>query len=96
MSDSARKTWQANRRRHRRPESAAAATRLLMHRLLSYGRFGPRRPGPLLIRDRRAARQGLAHILISESERVGVAHGDVLESGGREAGRHRHVRLLAA
>ena len=75
---------------------AAAPTRLLMRLLRSYGRFGPSKLDPLLIRDRRAARQGLERILGWDFDRVVVAHGDVLESGGREALREGYAWLLAA
>ena len=74
---------------------AAAPTRLLMRLLLSYGRFGPSRLDPLLIRDRQAARQSLERILAWDFDRVVVAHGDVLENGGRDALRQGYSWLLA-
>jgi hypothetical protein len=75
---------------------AAAPTRFLMKLLRSYGRFGPSTLDPLLIRDRPAARQSLERILGWDFDRVVVAHGDVLESGGREALRRGYAWLLAA
>jgi hypothetical protein len=63
----------------------AAFTRLLMTAIRSYGRFGPSRLDPLLIRDRAAARASLERILGWDFDRVIVAHGDVLETGGHEA-----------
>jgi hypothetical protein len=75
---------------------AAAPTRWLMRLLRSYGRFGPSRLDPLLIRDRAAARRSLERILAWDFERVVVAHGDVLESGGREALRRGYAWLLSA
>jgi hypothetical protein len=63
---------------------AAAPTRLLMKLLRSYGRLGPSKLDPLLIRDRRAARESLERILAWDFDRVIVAHGDVLERGGHE------------
>lgn len=75
---------------------AALPTRLLMRLLKSYGRFGPSKLDPLLIRDRRAARESLERILAWDFDRVVVAHGDVLESGGREALRQGYSWLLAA
>jgi hypothetical protein len=75
---------------------AAAPTRLLMRLLRSYGRFGPSKVDPLLIRDRRAARESLEHILRWDFDRVVVAHGEVLESGGREALREGYAWLLTA
>lgn len=74
---------------------AATPTRLLMRLLRSYGRFGPSSLDPLLIRDRRAARKSLERILAWDFDRVVVAHGDVLESGGREALRQGYSWLLA-
>jgi hypothetical protein len=75
---------------------AAAPTRLLMRLLRSYGRFGPSRLDPLLIRDRRAAQQSLRRILAWDFDRIVVAHGEVLESGGREALREGYSWLFAA
>jgi hypothetical protein len=75
---------------------AALPTRVLMRLLMSYGRFGPSKLDPLLIRDRRAARASLERILAWDFDRVVVAHGDVLESGGREALRQGYSWLLAA
>jgi hypothetical protein len=49
------------------------------------GRFGPHRIIRAAIRDRDAARRSLAKILEWDFDRVIVAHGDVLEHGGREA-----------
>lgn len=70
-------------------------TRLLMRLIRSYGRFGPSRLDPLLIRDRAAARASLERILAWDFDRVIVAHGDVLESGGRDALRRGYAWLLA-
>jgi len=75
---------------------SAAPTRLLMRLLGGYGRFGPSRLDPWLIRDRRAARQSLERILAWDFDRIVVAHGDVLESGGRDALREGYTWLLAA
>ena len=57
-------------------------TRVLMSLLRSYGKLGPSRLDPLLIRDRAAARASLERILAWDFDRVIVAHGDVQESGG--------------
>jgi hypothetical protein len=73
-----------------------APTRWLMKLLRSYGRFGPSRLDPLLIRDRAAARRSLERILAWDFDRVVVAHGEVLESGGREALRGGYSWLLGA
>jgi len=69
-------------------------TRVLMWLLRSYGSFGPSKLDPLLIRDRRAARESLERILAWDFDRVIVAHGEVLESGGREALRRGYHWLL--
>ena len=75
---------------------ADAPTRWLMKLLRSYGQFGPSKLDPWLIRDRQAARASLERILEWDFERVIVAHGDVLESGGHEALRQGYYWLLAA
>jgi hypothetical protein len=74
---------------------AARPTRWLMRAIGSYGRFGPSTLDPWLIRDRAAARTSLARILAWDFDRVVVAHGDVLERGGREALRRGYRWLLA-
>lgn len=75
---------------------AALPTRLLMKLIRSYGRFGPSKLDPLLIRDRAAARQSLQRILAWDFDRVVVAHGEVLESGGNQALREGYQWLLRA
>jgi hypothetical protein len=75
---------------------ATAPTRWLMKLLRSYGRFGPTKLDPLLTRDRQAARESLERILGWDFDRVVVAHGDVLESGGHDALREGYIWLLAA
>jgi hypothetical protein len=72
------------------------ATRLVARLIGSYGRFGPSRLDPLLIRDRRAARQSLERILVWDFDRIVIAHGDVLRSGGSAALRSGYAWLLAA
>jgi hypothetical protein len=74
--------------------SAATPTRLLMKILRSYGRLGPSTLDPLLIRDRPAARASLERILSWDFDRIIVAHGDVLETGGRETLRRGYSWLL--
>jgi len=76
--------------------TAATATRVLMRLIQSYGRLGPTKLDPLLIRDRRAARESLERILAWDFDRVVVAHGDVQESGGREILRKGYAWLLAS
>ncbi len=60
------------------------STRLLL-RLAGVRGFGPTYLERLLARDRVAARRSLERILAWDFGRVVVAHGGVLESGGREA-----------
>jgi hypothetical protein len=74
---------------------APLATRLLMRLLGSYGRFGPTRLDPILIRDRPAARQSFERILAWDFDRVVIAHGEVLEAGGPAALRAGYDWLLA-
>src|SRR5262245_7111014 len=75
--------------------SAAAPTRLLMKLLRSYGRLAPSKLDPLLIRDGRAARESLERILAWDFDRIIVAHGDILESGGHDVLRRGYAWLLA-
>jgi hypothetical protein len=75
---------------------APVLTRILLSLIGGYGRFGPSRLDPLLIRDRQAARESLEAILTWDFDRVVVAHGDVLESGGPAALRAGYAWLLAA
>lgn len=73
---------------------AAPATRLVMKLLGGYGRLAPTRLDPLLIRDRAAARASLERILSWDFERIIVAHGEVLETGGRATLRQGYAWLL--
>ncbi len=61
-------------------------TRLFMRLNGGYGRFGPTRIFKhRVLEDAAALRESLDRILAWDFERVIVAHGDVLERGGREA-----------
>ena len=62
-----------------------APTRLLFRLSGAYGHLAPTFLERLLVRDRAAFRTVLERILQWPFERVIVAHGDVLETGGREA-----------
>jgi hypothetical protein len=75
---------------------AALPTRLLMKLLRSYGHLGPSKLDPLLIRDRGAARESLERILAWDFDRIIVAHGDVLESGGHDILRDGYAWLRAS
>jgi hypothetical protein len=58
----------------------------LFHRVVgAIGRFGPHRLVRLAIRDRTAAHHSLREMLVWDFDRVIVAHGQVLETGGRAA-----------
>jgi hypothetical protein len=63
-------------------------------RLAGGKRFGPTFVARLLARDRAAARASLERVLAWDFERVIVAHGQVLEEGGREALRAGYAWLL--
>ena len=75
---------------------APLGTRLLTRLVGGYGRFGPTRLDPFLIRDRPAARQSFERILAWDFDRVVIAHGEVLETGGPAALRAGYDWLLAA
>ena len=74
--------------------NAPLVTRVLMSLIRSYGYFGPTKLDPLLIRDRAAARTSMEAILAWDFDRVIIAHGDVLEIGGRDALRRGYAWLL--
>jgi hypothetical protein len=61
----------------------------------AYGRFGPSRLLRFAIRDKAACRRSIDRILEWDFERVVVTHGEVLESGGREALRSAYAWLPA-
>lgn len=73
---------------------APLLTRIAMRMMGAYGRFGPTAAEKLLVRDRAAARASLERILAWDFDRVVVAHGAVLERGGREALRQGYRWLL--
>ncbi len=65
--------------------SASLFTRVFMRANGAYGRFGPSRLFRYtILRNARALRQSVDRILEWDFDRVTVAHGDVLESGGRD------------
>ena len=73
---------------------APAITRMVMRLVGGYGSFTTTRLCPFLIRDRPAARQSLERMLSWDFDRVIVAHGEVLESGGHAALRAAYDWLL--
>lgn len=58
-------------------------TRVFMKLNGAYGRFGLSRLGRSFVKDRAALRASVDRLLAHDFERVVVAHGDVLHSGGR-------------
>lgn len=60
-------------------------TRLVLRLGGGYGRLAPTFLERLMVRDRAAFRRSLERILEWPFDRVVVAHGEVLETGGREA-----------
>jgi len=60
------------------------------------GRFGTHRVVRWLIRDQQAARESLGQIMKWDFDRVIVAHGDVLETGGKEKLRQAYAFILGA
>jgi hypothetical protein len=61
-------------------------TQLFMRLNGAWDRFGPSRIFRYaIVKDRRALRASLDRVLAWDFDRVSVAHGDVLERGGRDA-----------
>jgi len=71
----------------------SVATRLVFQLDGAYGKFGPSRLWRLLTRDRTGARAAIDRMLAWDFERVVLAHGDVLETGGLQALRESFVWL---
>ena len=66
--------------------SSSWFTRVFMRMNGAYGRFGPSRAFRyVMMKDARAVRASIDRILAWDFERVTVAHGEVLETGGRDA-----------
>jgi hypothetical protein len=74
---------------------APAVTRWVMKLIRSYGRFGPTKMDPIFIRDWPAARKSLERILAWDFDRIVIAHGEILETGGRTALRDSYAWLLS-
>ena len=65
--------------------SSPALTRLVFRLGGAYEKLAPTLLERMLVRDREAFRRSLERILEWPFDRVVVAHGEVLEKGGREA-----------
>lgn len=66
--------------------SDSGVTRLFMRLMGGYGRFGPSRLARhVMMRDKAAVRASVLRVLALDFDRVVVTHGEVLESGGRQA-----------
>ena len=60
--------------------------------------MGSRQPGAtiferVLIRDRAAAREQVGRMLAWDADRIVLAHGDIIETGGREVLRRAYAWL---
>jgi hypothetical protein len=67
-------------------KSTSFVTRLLMRVNGAYGSFGPSRIFRYsVMKDRKAMRASIDRILAWDFDRVTVAHGEILESGGHRA-----------
>jgi hypothetical protein len=69
---------------------------LVFHLMGAGGRFGPHRFIRWMIRDQQAARESLGLIMRWDFDRVILAHGDVLENGGRQKLRDAFGFILGA
>ncbi len=65
--------------------SDSLITRITMRITGAYGHFGPSRLARSFMKDKAAVRAGVERILDLDFDRVIVTHGDVVETGGREA-----------
>ncbi|WP_437998357.1 DUF4336 domain-containing protein [Sorangium sp. So ce185] len=75
-------------------QSAHFPTRLFMRLNGAYGRFGPSRFARSMMRDRAAVGAAVKRMLAWAPERIVVAHGDVIERGGRAALESAFARVL--
>ena len=68
----------------------------VFHLMGAAGRFGPHRFVRWMIRDQQATRASLGSILRWDFDRVILAHGDVVETGGRQKLRDAFGFILGA
>jgi hypothetical protein len=78
------------------PKGRAWGIPLVFHLMGAGGRFGPHRFVRWMIRDQQAVRESLGFIMRWDFDRVIMAHGDVLESGGRQKLRDAFGFILGA
>jgi hypothetical protein len=71
-------------------------TRTFMRMNGAFDRFGPTKLCRRMVRDRAATAAAMARLCDEDFDRVVVAHGDVLETGGKAALREGFAWLLAA
>jgi hypothetical protein len=74
--------------------SQSLMTRLFFKLNGVYGRFGPSRLVKLTLRDREACKHTIERVLEWDFDRVIVSHGDVLDTGGKDALREGYRWLL--
>lgn len=65
--------------------SPSRFTRIGMRINGAYGKFGPSRLARALMKDKRAVKSSVEHILEWDFERIFVTHGDVVPAHGKEA-----------
>ena len=65
--------------------SDSLITRIMMSIMGGYGHFGPSRLARSFMKDKTAVKAGVERILELDFDRVVVAHGEVLETGGQKA-----------
>jgi hypothetical protein len=73
--------------------SDSLITRVVMSLMGGYGHFGPSRLARTLMKDKAAVKAGVGRILALDFDRVIVAHGEVLESGGPQALREAFAKV---
>jgi hypothetical protein len=76
------------------PVDRSLMTRLMAGMLGVLGRFNYSKTFKLTLKDREAARGTLERILSWDFDRVIISHGDILETGGKEAVRRSFAWLL--
>jgi len=76
------------------PEERSWSTRLIARMLGVLGRPAVSRSFPLSIRDRTAVRLSLERILAWDFDRVILSHGNLVETGGKEAFRQAFASVL--